>query len=246
MTAAPVQRLYTAGPAHHTDLVKAFTTLLLTAALTLGAASHAASPEPEDLPDIGSPAQAMLSLEEEYQIGRMIVRGLRDQDQILEDPEVSEYIRSIGARLSSQANDGSQRFNFFVIRDNAHQRVRVARRLHRRQQRAAARHEERERARGRDRARNRARHSATHRAQHRGAEQIEPGVDGGDARGDPHRRRPAAVTRRWRAWRRRRASRSSNRSASRAPTKPKPTASASASSRAPASIRRACRRSSRP
>src|SRR5688500_2697653 len=60
----------------------------------------------------------MLSLEEEYQIGRMIVRGLRDQDQILEDPEVSEYIRSIGGRLSSQANDGSQRFNFFVIRDN--------------------------------------------------------------------------------------------------------------------------------
>ena len=108
MTAAPVQRLYTVRPAHHTDLVKAFFTLLLTAAATLGAASNAASPEPEDLPDIGSPAQAMLSLEEEYQIGRMIVRGLRDQDQILEDPEVSEYIRSLGQRLSSQANDGNR------------------------------------------------------------------------------------------------------------------------------------------
>ena len=79
--------------------------LLLAATLTLGAASRSLA-DPEDLPDIGSPAQAMLSLEEEYQIGRMIVRGLRDQDQILEDPEVSEYIRSIGTRLSSQANDG--------------------------------------------------------------------------------------------------------------------------------------------
>src|SRR5688572_7829081 len=118
MTAAPVQRLYTVDPAHHTDLVKALFTLLLTAAATFGAAANAASPEPEDLPDIGSPAQAMLSLEEEYQIGRMIVRGLRDQDQILEDPEVSEYIRSLGQRLSSQANDGNQRFNFFVIKDN--------------------------------------------------------------------------------------------------------------------------------
>ena len=38
----------------------------------------------------------MLTLEDEYQIGRMIVRGLRDQDQILEDPEVAEYIRSLG------------------------------------------------------------------------------------------------------------------------------------------------------
>jgi beta-barrel assembly-enhancing protease len=97
--------------------VKAIATLLLCAALTLGAASRSLA-EPEDLPDIGSPAQAMLSLEEEYQIGRMIVRGLRDQDQILEDPEVSEYIRSIGTRLSSQANEGNQRFNFFVVKDN--------------------------------------------------------------------------------------------------------------------------------
>jgi predicted Zn-dependent protease len=99
--------------------VKIPAALLLTVALTFGAASRGvAGDNPEDLPDIGSPAQAMLSTEEEYQIGRMIVRGLRDQDQILEDPEVSEYIRSLGTRLSSQANDGSQRFNFFVVKDN--------------------------------------------------------------------------------------------------------------------------------
>lgn len=75
--------------------------------------------DPEDLPDIGSPAQTMLTLEDEYQIGRMIVRGLRDQDQILEDPEVTEYIRSLGLRLSSEAHDGAQRFNFFMVRDNS-------------------------------------------------------------------------------------------------------------------------------
>ena len=99
-------------------LVKVISTLLISAALTLGAASRSQA-EPEDLPDIGSPAQAMLSQDEEYQIGRMIVRGLRDQDQILEDPEVSEYIRSIGSRLSSQANESLQRFNFFVVKDNS-------------------------------------------------------------------------------------------------------------------------------
>ena len=97
--------------------MKVIATLFLSAALTLGAGSRALA-EPEDLPDIGSPAQATLSQQDEYQIGRMIVRGLRDQDRILEDPEVSEYIRSIGGRLSSQANDGSQRFNFFVVKDN--------------------------------------------------------------------------------------------------------------------------------
>src|SRR5690606_7225329 len=99
------------------SLASQFATCIATAVLVLGAGAHAAA-EPDDLPNIGSPAEAMLTLEDEYQIGRMIVRGLRDQDQILEDPEVAEYIRSIGYRLSSQAHDGAQRFNFFVVRDN--------------------------------------------------------------------------------------------------------------------------------
>ena len=86
--------------------------------LTIGAGTRAIAAE-DDLPNIGSPAEAMITLEDEYQIGRMIVRGLRDQDQILEDPEVTEYVRSIGYRLSSEAHDGAQRFSFFMVRDNS-------------------------------------------------------------------------------------------------------------------------------
>jgi predicted Zn-dependent protease len=93
--------------------------LLSAVAASLVFASGVTHADPDDLPDIGSPAQAMLTLEDEYQIGRMIVRGLRDQDQILEDPEVTEYIRALGYRISSQAHDGSQRFNFFMVRDNS-------------------------------------------------------------------------------------------------------------------------------
>ncbi|WP_157071763.1 M48 family metalloprotease [Steroidobacter denitrificans] len=96
--------------------MKSVAILLLSALLSFGAAAQS---DPNDLPDIGSPAQATLTLQDEYQIGRMIVRGLRDQDQILEDPEVTEYIRSLGYRLSSQAHDGTQRFNFFMVRDNS-------------------------------------------------------------------------------------------------------------------------------
>jgi beta-barrel assembly-enhancing protease len=71
-----------------------------------------------ELPDMGSPAQAAITLEDEYRIGRMIVRGLRDSDQILDDPEVAEYIRAVGMRLSSQAQAGRQQFDFFVVKDN--------------------------------------------------------------------------------------------------------------------------------
>ncbi len=77
------------------------------------AAVHAA-----ELPDMGSPAQAIITLEDEYRIGRMIVRGLRDSDQILDDPEVAEYIQSVGLKLASQAQEGHQNFDFFVVKDN--------------------------------------------------------------------------------------------------------------------------------
>ena len=100
-------------------LLQRFAMLFASALATLAICAPAFSAtEPDDLPDIGSPAQAMLTLEDERQIGRMIVRGLRDSDQILEDPEISEYMQSIGSRLSSQANNGNQKFNFFTVRDN--------------------------------------------------------------------------------------------------------------------------------
>ncbi|MFL6550996.1 MAG: M48 family metalloprotease [Povalibacter sp.] len=90
-------------------------TFLLTALVSFGAGAQ--TDTGDDLPDIGSPAQAMMTLEDEYQIGRMVVRGLRDQGQVLEDPEVAEYLQSLGSRLSSEAHDGAQKFNFFAVKD---------------------------------------------------------------------------------------------------------------------------------
>ena len=71
----------------------------------------------DDLPDIGSSAGAVISPSEEYQIGRMIMRGLRDSDRILDDPETNEYIQAIGNNLVSFATHDGQRFHFFVVRD---------------------------------------------------------------------------------------------------------------------------------
>jgi predicted Zn-dependent protease len=90
---------------------------LALAALTLcvGAPAHAV--DPDQLPDIGSPAEAAISLSDEYRIGLMIVRGLRDTDQILDDPEVSQYIDSIGHRLAGYSQAENRRFVFFVVKD---------------------------------------------------------------------------------------------------------------------------------
>jgi predicted Zn-dependent protease len=77
----------------------------------------AAQSRGNELPDIGSPADATLARSDEFQIGLMIVRGLRDQGQILEDPEINDYIQSLGSRVAAQAQEGGQRFQFFVVRD---------------------------------------------------------------------------------------------------------------------------------
>jgi len=73
----------------------------------------------DQLPEMGTAAQATLSVEDEYRIGRMVMRGLRGTGQVLDDPEVNEYLQSVGLRLSSNAHDGNRDFSFFLIRDPA-------------------------------------------------------------------------------------------------------------------------------
>jgi len=76
-----------------------------------------ASEVQDQLPDMGTAAQQTLSIEDEYRIGRMVMRGLRESGRIVEDPETNEYIQSLGLRLSSLTNQGNRDFNFFLVND---------------------------------------------------------------------------------------------------------------------------------
>jgi predicted Zn-dependent protease len=91
--------------------------LLLSIALT--AASYGASAAPgDDLPEIGTPADTIFTQNDEYQIGLMVIKGLRDAGQLLEDPETSEYMQSIGSRLASHAAEGHGPFQFYVVKES--------------------------------------------------------------------------------------------------------------------------------
>jgi len=70
-----------------------------------------------NLPDMGSPADAILSTNDESRLGRMIMRDIRRSGQVVEDPLVIEYINEIGSRVVAQTNDGDHDFTFFVIDD---------------------------------------------------------------------------------------------------------------------------------
>src|SRR6188768_254416 len=94
---------------------------LLVALLALHLAMPAAvlAQGANDLPDIGSPASSALSLDDEYRIGLQVMRQLRDEGQVIEDPEATEYLQALGSRIVAQATgDSAQRFQFFFVRDD--------------------------------------------------------------------------------------------------------------------------------
>jgi len=84
-----------------------------------GMALPHASAAPEDLPDMGSPSDSILSRDKELQIGRAIYKSLRDTGRVITDPEVQEYIQDVGQKLAAHATDNGQKFRFFVVDDAA-------------------------------------------------------------------------------------------------------------------------------
>jgi predicted Zn-dependent protease len=102
-----------------------FLASVLLAAATLASAGPPATSQPllsapsagSELPELGSPASAVLTQSDEYRLGAMVTKELRDQNALIEDPEVSEYINSVGMRLASQSAEGGRHFQYFVIKD---------------------------------------------------------------------------------------------------------------------------------
>jgi beta-barrel assembly-enhancing protease len=71
-----------------------------------------------ELPDFGTPADSVLSKSREAQLGRSVMLQLRNAGAIVEDPQLTEYIRLLGSELASAANNGDFTFDFFVVGDD--------------------------------------------------------------------------------------------------------------------------------
>lgn len=74
-------------------------------------------PASASLPDLGSGANTIITRADERQIGRLMLRQLREENRVLEDPECTEYLQSLGSRIGAAAQDGEQRLTMFVVRD---------------------------------------------------------------------------------------------------------------------------------
>ncbi|HVF34356.1 MAG TPA: M48 family metalloprotease, partial [Candidatus Saccharimonadia bacterium] len=68
------------------------------------------------LPDFGSSAGGIISPDEERRIGEGMMRELRGLHYLLDDPELTDYVESLGYRLVAQTDRPDQEFTFFLVR----------------------------------------------------------------------------------------------------------------------------------
>ena len=69
------------------------------------------------LPDIGDPTGTLMTAQQETELGAAFFRSLHAQMEINEDPEVRDYIQSLGSRLTANSDTPSQQFTFFVVNE---------------------------------------------------------------------------------------------------------------------------------
>src|SRR5689334_18500452 len=69
------------------------------------------------LPDLGDISSATLSEQQEKTIGNRIMREVRVDKDYIDDPEIYDYINSLGQRLLAAADGPRRDIDFFVVRD---------------------------------------------------------------------------------------------------------------------------------
>ena len=88
--------------------------LLIAAISTFTGIVHAGE---TPLPDIGSSAGTVASPEEQRQYGFYMLHELRNQNVVLEDELLNDYINTLGFRLVAYSTKPDQPFTFFLVRD---------------------------------------------------------------------------------------------------------------------------------
>lgn len=73
----------------------------------------------QGLPDLGDASSASLSDQQERTIGNRIMREVRVDAAYIDDPEISDYISTLGARLLAAADGPRREIDFFLVKDEA-------------------------------------------------------------------------------------------------------------------------------
>ncbi|HEX4944207.1 MAG TPA: M48 family metalloprotease [Usitatibacteraceae bacterium] len=72
----------------------------------------------QGLPDLGDSSDAVLSDNQERTIGNRVMREVRIDPAFVDDPEISDYLKSLGNRLLGAADPPRRQIEFFVVQDD--------------------------------------------------------------------------------------------------------------------------------
>jgi beta-barrel assembly-enhancing protease len=92
--------------------------LLRASAIALFLSAPALADDELKLPDFGRSANAGVSEREEYYYGLSVLREMRNAGVILDDPQVEEYFRTLGARLSEASEKPDENFSYAVLKND--------------------------------------------------------------------------------------------------------------------------------
>jgi len=70
-----------------------------------------------ELPEIGDPTGTLMTPQQEKELGAAFYRKLHAELEVSQDPEVNDYIQSIGQKLAGSSDNPAQAFHFFVVSD---------------------------------------------------------------------------------------------------------------------------------
>lgn len=98
-----------------TNLKKVFALLLSISLLINPAISWSLTGD--DLPDIGTAADAILSPAEEKRIGKAFMRWVRAGQPVMDDPLLDDYINELGNKLVNNSDGLGSHFKFFLVDD---------------------------------------------------------------------------------------------------------------------------------
>lgn len=72
-----------------------------------------------DLPNMGESSAAIVSVQQEKELGEAFMREVRRSLTIIDDPQVQEYISGVGYQLVANADSNTGDFTFFVVQHDA-------------------------------------------------------------------------------------------------------------------------------
>ena len=104
-------------------MFSAFRSAVVAAAIAaLGLTPAGNAPHAQDtirLPDIGDSSGSVITPTQEQELGQAFFRNLHTQLKINQDPEIEQFIQSLGGRLAAHSDNPGQPFYFFVVLESA-------------------------------------------------------------------------------------------------------------------------------